>query len=121
MYASARSTSALALNARDGTFAKGAMTSRAGTKAKTRATRRSGMRVEAKDYPKPDNIDKTDNYRIASELSKRFATDLKLVHSPLAAPSTDEYIYSAWPSRENPFFSLFLFSSAADSNPDRRT
>ena len=77
MYASARSTSALALNARDGTFAKGAMTSRAGTKAKTRATRRSGMRVEAKDYPKPDNIDKTDNYRIASELSKRFATDLK--------------------------------------------
>jgi 15-cis-phytoene desaturase len=35
------------------------------------------MRVEAKDYPKPDNIDKTDNYRIASELSKRFATDLK--------------------------------------------
>ncbi|ABO98307.1 predicted protein [Ostreococcus lucimarinus CCE9901] len=53
------------------------MTSRAGTKAKTRATRRSGMRVEAKDYPKPDNIDKTDNYRIASELSKRFATDLK--------------------------------------------
>lgn len=62
MYASARSTSALALNARDGTFAKGAMTSRAGTKAKTRATRRSGMRVEAKDYPKPDNIDKTDNY-----------------------------------------------------------
>ena len=77
MYASARSSSALALNARDGTFAKGAMTSRAGTKAKTRATRRSGMRVEAKDYPKPDNIDKTDNYRIASELSKRFATDLK--------------------------------------------
>ena len=77
MYASARPTSALALNARDGTFAKGAMTSRAGTKAKTRATRRSGMRVEAKDYPKPDNIDKTDNYRIASELSKRFATDLK--------------------------------------------
>ena len=77
MYASTRSTSALALNARDGTFAKGAMTSRAGTKAKTRATRRSGMRVEAKDYPKPDNIDKTDNYRIASELSKRFATDLK--------------------------------------------
>ena len=77
MYASARSTSALALNARDGTFAKGAMTSRAGTKAKTRATRRSGMCVEAKDYPKPDNIDKTDNYRIASELSKRFATDLK--------------------------------------------
>ena len=77
MYASARSTSALALNARDGTFAKGAMTSRAGTKAKTRATRRSGMRVEAKDYPKPDNIDKTDNYRIAGELSKRFATDLK--------------------------------------------
>ena len=77
MYASARSTSALALNARDGTFAKGAMTSRAGTKAKTRATRRSGMRVEAKDYPKPDNIDKTDNYRIASELSKRFATELK--------------------------------------------
>jgi len=77
MHASARSTSALALNARDGTFAKGAMTSRAGTKAKTRATRRSGMRVEAKDYPKPDNIDKTDNYRIASELSKRFATDLK--------------------------------------------
>jgi len=77
MYASARSTSALALNARDGTFAKGAMTSRAGTKAKTRATRRSEMRVEAKDYPKPDNIDKTDNYRIASELSKRFATDLK--------------------------------------------
>ena len=77
MYASARSTSALALNARDGTFAKGAMTSRAGTKAKTRATRRSGMRVEAKDYPKPDNIDKTDNYRIAGELSKRFTTDLK--------------------------------------------
>ena len=77
MYASARSTSALALNARDGTFAKGAMTSRAGTKAKTRATRRSGLRVEAKDYTKPDNIDKTDNYRIASELSKRFATDLK--------------------------------------------
>ena len=77
MYASARSTSALALDARDGTFAKGAMTSRAGTKAKTRATRRSEMRVEAKDYPKPDNIDKTDNYRIASELSKRFATDLK--------------------------------------------
>jgi 15-cis-phytoene desaturase len=35
------------------------------------------MRVEAKDYPKPDNIDKTDNYRIASELSKRFASDLK--------------------------------------------
>ena len=77
MYASARSTSALALNARDGTFAKGAMTSRAGPKAKTRATRRSGMRVEAKDYPKPDNIDKTDNYRIAGELSKRFTTDLK--------------------------------------------
>ena len=77
MYASARSTSALALNARDGTFAKGAMTSRAGTKAKTRATRRSGMRVEAKDYPKPDNIDKTDNYRIAGELSKRFTADLK--------------------------------------------
>ncbi len=77
MYASARSTSALALNARDGTFAKGGMTSRAGPKAKTRATRRSGMRVEAKDYPKPDNIDKTDNYRIAGELSKRFTADLK--------------------------------------------
>ena len=77
MYASARPTSALALNARDGTFAKGGMTSRAGPKAKTRATRRSGMRVEAKDYPKPDNIDKTDNYRIAGELSKRFTADLK--------------------------------------------
>jgi 15-cis-phytoene desaturase len=77
MYASARSTTARTLNARDGTFAKGAMTSRVGTKVKARAMRRSGMRVEAKDYPKPDNIDKTDNYRIAGELSKRFTTDLK--------------------------------------------
>ena len=36
------------------------------------------VRVVAKDYPKPDNIDKTENYRIAGDLSKRFASDLRV-------------------------------------------
>ncbi len=39
---------------------------------------RRAMRVVAKDYPKPDNIDKTDNYRIAGDLSRRFKSDLKV-------------------------------------------
>ncbi|CAL56253.1 Flavin amine oxidase [Ostreococcus tauri] len=39
---------------------------------------RRAVRVVAKDYPKPDNIDKTENYRIAGDLSKRFASDLRV-------------------------------------------
>ena len=31
------------------------------------------LRVYAKDFPKPEQIDKTENYRIAGDLSKRFA------------------------------------------------
>jgi len=42
---------------------------------------RRALRVHARDYPKPDCIDKTDNYRIAGELSKRFTSDLKVAGS----------------------------------------
>jgi len=34
--------------------------------------RQQALRVVAKDFPKPEQIDKTENYRIAGELSKRF-------------------------------------------------
>jgi len=37
-----------------------------------RSTARRGLRVVAKDYPKPSQIDKTENYRIAGELSAKF-------------------------------------------------
>lgn len=42
---------------------------------------RRALRVHARDYPKPDCIDKTENYRIAGELSKRFTSDLKVAGS----------------------------------------
>jgi len=47
-------------------------------KARQQSSGRRAMRVVAKDYPKPDNIDKTDNYRIAGDLSRRFKSDLKV-------------------------------------------
>jgi 15-cis-phytoene desaturase len=47
-------------------------------KARQQSSSRRAMRVVAKDYPKPDNIDKTDNYRIAGDLSRRFKSDLKV-------------------------------------------
>merc|ERR1711966_495670 len=43
----------------------------------TRHQNKHNLRVYAKDFPKPEQIDKTENYRIAGDLSKRFATDLK--------------------------------------------
>merc|ERR1711990_1094510 len=43
----------------------------------TRRQNKHNLRVYAKDFPKPEQIDKTENYRVAGELSKRFVTDLK--------------------------------------------
>merc|ERR1711966_305550 len=43
----------------------------------TRRQNKHNLRVYARDFPKPEQIDKTENYRIAGDLSKRFATDLK--------------------------------------------
>ena len=39
----------------------------------TRHQNKHNLRVYAKDFPKPEQIDKTENYRIAGDLSKRFA------------------------------------------------
>jgi len=39
----------------------------------TRRQNKHNLRVHAKDFPKPEQIDKTENYRIAGDLSKRFA------------------------------------------------
>ena len=39
----------------------------------TRRQNKHNLRVYAKDFPKPEQIDKTENYRIAGDLSKRFA------------------------------------------------
>ena len=38
-----------------------------------RRQNKHNLRVYAKDFPKPEQIDKTENYRIAGDLSKRFA------------------------------------------------
>ena len=60
----------------------GARVVKNGTSARAaRASGRRALRVHARDYPKPDNIDKTENYRIAGELSKRFKSDLKVTGS----------------------------------------
>jgi hypothetical protein len=45
----------------------------AAARGKTSSSKRQqSLRVVAKDFPKPEQIDKTENYRIAGELSKRF-------------------------------------------------
>ena len=49
-----------------------------GSRVRARVTTTSGgrgvapLRVVAKDFPKPDNINKTDNYKQGEELSNKF-------------------------------------------------
>jgi len=61
----------------------------AAARGKTSSSKRQqALRVVAKDFPKPEQIDKTENYRIAGELSKR-VNDLWCVPSRrfLSSPS----------------------------------
>ena len=46
--------------------------------------RQQALRVVAKDFPKPEQIDKTENYRVAGELSKRFVVRAMLLVSSLS-------------------------------------
>ncbi|OUS43228.1 amine oxidase [Ostreococcus tauri] len=70
MYASITQRASTAMDAR-------ALRAQKTQRGSTSSSRRA-VRVVAKDYPKPDNIDKTENYRIAGDLSKRFASDLRV-------------------------------------------
>jgi len=72
--------SSSALGARRGAFSRGPTSTRgAGSQRGQRAGGRARVvRVEAKDYPKPDAISQTENYRIAGALSSRFTSDLKV-------------------------------------------
>ena len=73
--------SSSALSARRGALSQGSPTTR-GARNQQRQHRAGGrarvVRVEAKDYPKPDAISQTENYRVAGALSSRFTSDLKV-------------------------------------------
>ena len=73
--------SSSALSARRGALSQGSPTTR-GARNQQRQHRAGGrarvVRVEAKDYPKPDGISQTENYRVAGALSSRFTSDLKV-------------------------------------------
>lgn len=43
----------------------------------TRTVRAAPLRVVAEDFPKPDNINKTDNYKQGEELSNKFKVSLR--------------------------------------------
>jgi hypothetical protein len=44
---------------------------------KKKSIAKESVKVFARDYPKPDKIDKTENYRIAGDLSNRFKVGVK--------------------------------------------
>ncbi len=73
--------SSSALSARRGALSQGSPTTW-GARNQQRQHRAGGrarvVRVEAKDYPKPDAISQTENYRVAGALSSRFTSDLKV-------------------------------------------
>jgi 15-cis-phytoene desaturase len=73
--------SSSALSAQRGALSQGSPTTR-GARNQQRQHRAGGrarvVRVEAKDYPKPDAISQTENYRVAGALSSRFTSDLKV-------------------------------------------
>ena len=54
------------------------------TSTKKWSSSKKQFRVVAKDFPKPEQIDKTENYRVAGELSKRFVVRAMLLVSSLS-------------------------------------